>query len=93
MEKRFDPKTMNAAEFIGVHPLEVAALAELGFTIEAFPCLRFHDTREEARWFYRDHELLGYVFGVADGGVPCEPETVLRTAREAFGLPCEVLWP
>ena len=84
--------TQDAADFVGLTAAERAELAEHGYRFEGLECLRFLDTRETYPWFYREHELLGYVFAVTDGGQPLDPEKVLKTAVETFG-PCDVMWP
>lgn len=89
----YNPATTAPEDYCGLSVTERAYLAEHGFRFEALSVVRFHDTHESWPWFYRDHELLGYVFEVTDHGLPLDEAQVLLTARETFGLPCEVLWP
>jgi hypothetical protein len=90
LSQRYNP-SMSAEDFCGLSVAERAELAEHGYRFEAMSCIRFLDTFESSPWFFRHHELLGYVFAVCDGGAPIRPEEVLRIAAETFG-PCDVMW-
>lgn len=87
----YSPST-SPEDFCGLTKADRAYLAEHGLRFEALRVLRFHDALETSPWFYRQHELLGYVFAVTDRGMPCDEAGVLATARETFGLPCNVMW-
>ena len=87
----FDPSRQSAEDFLGLTPAERESLHEEGYRIEGLKVVRFLDDLDTSPWFYRAHELLGYVFAVCDGGRPAEPNKVLTTARKTFGV-CDVLW-
>jgi hypothetical protein len=85
-----DPAAKALVDSYTSDPLVAAWLKEEGFTVEACPCLRMKDDREDLPWFYRSFDTLGYVICFFDGGLPIRKEDALRNAREAFG-PCSVL--
>lgn len=69
--------------------------AELSYHALAFvelTVIRFTDDRTDQRWFMRQHEELGAVRALCDGGQPVRPDEVKAVVRQLFGADASVLW-
>jgi hypothetical protein len=73
-------------------PALVAALAAEGFRLDSVLVVRFLDTNEGARWFYRQHEELGYIVTPFDGCVPRDRQDLHAYAVREFGADCALIY-